>query len=200
MQHQSFLLVLYKLIFIMRMKTEKTLLTLLIFLFVTVDLCAQWGEEEQLLFVIKRSRDVDEIHYTVRLDSSGKPHQQNPIRAYWVKHTAGGKQAPLTWIQKKYAYGIHLSKTDADEISFHFVSKTDQQFKLRKDNTGRYHAFTKFGDTTLRADSLHIHFDGGSFMQPGIAAIHIFGQDIESGIIQKMNLMENSSAYERKNF
>jgi hypothetical protein len=171
------------------MKTRKILLSLLISLFASVEVIAQ-GEDKHLLFVINRSKDADVIHYAVNLDASGKIDQQNPISVYWVKHSEGGKQAPLTWIQKKYAYGIGISKTDADEISFHFVSKTEQQFKLRNDNAGRYYAFTKLGDTSIRADSLHILFDGGIFLQPGIAAIHIFGQDIESGISHKMNMIE----------
>jgi hypothetical protein len=96
----------------------------------------------------------------------------------------------LTWVQKKFAYGIGIEKMDEDEIGFYFVSKTDQHFRVRKDNAGRYFAFTKLGDTTFRADSLYVQFDSGSFLKPGIAAIHIFGQDIESGISHKMNMIE----------
>jgi hypothetical protein len=186
----SYQLELHNLIFLPElMKTRKILLSLLITLFALVEVSAQW-EDQHLLFVINRSKDADEIHYAVNLDASGKIDQQNPISVYWVKHSEGGKQVPLTWIQKRYAYGVGISKTEADEISFYLFSKTDQLFNVRKDNADRYGAFTTLNNMTIRADSLYIQIDGGSFLQPSIAAIHIFGQDIESGISQAMSVLE----------
>lgn len=171
------------------MKTRKHFLSCIVLFFAITEISAQL-KDPHLLFVINRSRDADEIHYAVNLDKSGNIDQQNPIRVYWVKHSEGGKQAPLTWIQKRYGYGVGISKTEADEISFYLISKTDQLFNVRKDNADRYGAFTTLNNMTIRADSLYIQFDGGSFLQPSIAAIHIFGQDIESGISQEVSILE----------
>jgi hypothetical protein len=73
-------LVLHNLIFFpVQMKTRKLFFSLFLFLFAIAEISAQ-RENPQLLFVINRSRDADEIHYAVNLDASGKIDQQNPIR------------------------------------------------------------------------------------------------------------------------
>ena len=84
------------------------------------------------LFKIERSKDNNQIFYDLNIDSTGVLNRKNPIHVYWLKNTEGGITKPLTWIQKKYAYG---NPTIPQALGF-FVTSYYIQYDIN-----HYHVF-----------------------------------------------------------
>lgn len=130
-------------------------------------------------FIIERSKDANQIFYVVN------EHQQmldteEPINFYWIKHTENGKKEVLTWIQKKYAYGLKYLKKTPNEAIFQFVSYDKQTFHLRKDTDGRFKVFTVFNTKNIILNRIYIHIKGGTFWIPKIPQIDIEGIELKT--------------------
>jgi hypothetical protein len=97
--------------------------------------------ERQFLFKIERTRDADEVYYDANLLADGSLHLENPVNVYWVRHTGDGHHEPLTWMQKRYAYGINILERATDRVVFQFVSYSKMAFVLRRDRHGVFKVY-----------------------------------------------------------
>ena len=54
------------------------------------------AKSKTALFKIGRSKDANEIYYTVKITPDGNLDLKNPIRIYWIKFTKNGAIEPGT--------------------------------------------------------------------------------------------------------
>jgi len=141
------------------------------------------------LFKIERSRNADEIYYDINLNSNGELNTRNPINIYWIKKTAGGIKEGLTWIQKRFGYGLKYVNTSNSQINFHFVSHLKREFILKKDKNGDFKVFTTSKNITVEVKKLFIQFDGGTFLSPKIFKVELYATIPDTGkeIIEIIN-------------
>lgn len=132
------------------------------------------------LFKIERSKDTNEIFYDVNLDSKSNLDLNNPISIYWIKQTENRKIEPLTWIQKKYAYGIEFLNKSKDQAEFQFVSYNKRQFQIKKDSKGNFKVYTLSNKRTVIVNRIFIQIDGGTFWFPSISRVELHSQDIQT--------------------
>lgn len=102
-------------------------------------------------------------------------NSKEPIHIYWLKKTKRGEKEGLSWIQKKFGYGLKFMVISKAEARFRFVSHIDRDFILKKDENGRYKVFTISKDLWVEVIKLFIQFDGGSFMSPKISRVELHG-------------------------
>lgn len=131
-------------------------------------------------FVIERSKDANQIFYTIQIEKQVLS-TENPMIIYWIKHTKNGIKEDLTWIQKKYAYGINYLKRTPQEAVFRFVSYDKMDFTIKKDGNGTYEVFTNMQKKEIIVKRIFIHLKGGSFWMPHIPQIDIEGISAETG-------------------
>lgn len=140
--------------------------------------------ESYSLFHIGRSKDANIIKYDIQL-SNGKLNLENPIKAYWVKHTEGGKVEGLTYTQRTLAYGIKYLSKKADEVKFQFVSYSKRNLYLKKMNDDTYKVILFIDDKWVELKRIHIQIDGGTFLVPIIRYVKIHWNNLykdESGV------------------
>jgi len=137
-------------------------------------------DTDYTLFKIERSRDSDEVFYDVNLISTGELNTRNPIQIYWIKKTKGGKKDGLTWIQKKFGYGLKYEKISSSEARFQFVSNINRSFILKKNNKGTFKVFAVNENTVLELKKLYIQFDGGTFLSPKISRVELHAINTET--------------------
>ena len=65
-------------------------------------------KKTQSLFIIKRSKNANVVHYDARLTADGKLDPKEPVIAYWVLRAEDGRREELNWIEKKKAYGFDI--------------------------------------------------------------------------------------------
>lgn len=106
---------------------------------------------------------------------------ENPINIYWIRNTEGGKVKPLTWIQKKYAYGLKFLKISDDYATFRFVSSKQMYFTLKRNNNNHFEVYSKYKDQILNINRIFIQIDGGTFWFPNITAVEVYAKNIKTG-------------------
>jgi len=135
----------------------------------------------QALFKIARSKDANEIFYAARVTNKHQLDVSNPVDVYWIKHTDGNMQVPLTWIQRKYAYGLQFLTVEESEAVFQFVSYNKRNFTLKKDQTGEFSVFTYSQGKEVKVERIFIQIDGGTFWLPKISGVELHGKDSNTG-------------------
>jgi hypothetical protein len=58
------------------------------------------------LFHIERSKNANIVQYDAQLDGDGNLYSKEPVVAYWVRLANKGEIKKLSWIQRKFAYGL----------------------------------------------------------------------------------------------
>lgn len=142
------------------------------------------GQKDSLnyhLFKIDRSKDKNVVLYDINLTETGQLHSKKPINYYWIKNEKKGNIEGLTWIQKKYAYGIdYLAITD-EFATFKFVSYDKLTFTLKKSKDKKYHVFTKFNDKLVKVKYVFVQIDGGTFWIPNVTEVKIYATEVKTG-------------------
>ena len=64
------------------------------------------------LFYVQRSQNTNTIVYDVNIDKNGKPNADEPVKVYWIRYADKGQQADLSYIQRKFAYGVNSKFSD----------------------------------------------------------------------------------------
>ncbi|NCQ10826.1 MAG: DUF4833 domain-containing protein [Bacteroidetes bacterium] len=126
------------------------------------------------LFSIVRSKDANEIFYTINLDNSNKLNTENPINVYWLKRTENNKVEPLSWIQNKFAYGIvYLSKSE-NYAKFRFAAYDKRVFELKKNKHNEFKVFTISENKEVEVNRIYIYITGGTFWIPEIPKVELY--------------------------
>jgi len=81
------------------------------------------------LFVIERNINADVVHYDARL-LDGKLDPQQPVVAYWVLATEGGRHQELSLIERLKAYGFKLRPGTQPE-SYVLTIVSDRKKEIR---------------------------------------------------------------------
>lgn len=131
-------------------------------------------------FIIERSKDANQIIYSIQTDEAGYL-KDNPISIYWLKNTENGKISSLTWIQQKYAYGLHFLSKTKEKATFHFVSYDKQIFTIKKAGDNTFYVFTQMQKDEFVLNKIYIHLIGGSFWFPKIPKIELDGVNLKNG-------------------
>lgn len=125
------------------------------------------ANESRVLFVIKRSRDQNNIVYRLKKNSV-KPQ---PIEIFWRKEQ---QKEALSYIQKTYAYGLKF----LDQQRFTFVSYTDKELLLQKQQN---RVVTDIHGQKAILQEIYLHFANQSFWFPKIAYVELRGKSLKNG-------------------
>jgi hypothetical protein len=137
------------------------------------------------LFIINRSRDANEIWYSINSNRNGEIDAKKPIRAFWVKKEKNNRIEPLTWIQKNYAYGIKVISIDSENLNswkFQFVSYSKRSFILKKKES-QFRVYTTSNGQEIEVTRIFVQIDGGSFWVPSVPFVKLTGVNPETGEI-----------------
>lgn len=162
---------------------RKTILFIsLLFLELNVSFAAETIERSKTtLFKIGRSKDANEIYYTVKTTPDGNLDLKNPIRIYWIKFTKNGVVEPLTSIQNTFAYGVKFLNISQEKAYFQFVSYSKRTFSLHKTKAGNFSVFTTTNGAEVEVERIFIQIDGGTFWLPMIPRVELHARIPEGG-------------------
>lgn len=141
------------------------------------------ANEEEVMFRIERSRDADEVWYTMHTHPDGSVNQETPLIVFWMKKSADNRIEPLTGIQKRFSYGIQSIEPapSGDAWSFQLAAYKNRSFLLKKSEDGRYSVFTRLDGREIEVRKLYVKFDGGTFLAPSVAFVQLTGTDRSTG-------------------
>lgn len=136
------------------------------------------------LFYIQRSGNTNTIMYDANLTADSKIASSDPIKPYWIRFAENGQKKDLSYIQRKFAYGVESRKLQhPNEFEFNIVSYSKKKLKLTLNQDGKPIALTKINGKTAILNKVFIKMDPGTMLSftPDIKYVELFGSDPVSG-------------------
>ena len=133
------------------------------------------------LFYIQRSHNKNTIVYDLNLLPDGKLNTETPIHPYWIRYEEGGITQELSFIQRKYAYGLNYQPIDESKGSYkvYFVCYSKKYIYLLKSNKDlKYHAYISLNNRLLEVNKVFIKTEGGTFWFPVVRYVEVSGIDM----------------------
>ncbi|MFB9864550.1 DUF4833 domain-containing protein [Rufibacter immobilis] len=130
-----------------------------------------------LLFYVQRDPNTNTIVYELNLDSKGNLNQEEPIRIYWMRYADGGHRQDLNFIQRKFAYGLHVKKINPEKYELKFVCYDKRTLYLMKGADGRFHVYTTIGKKQSILSRVFVRIEGGTFWVPNVVYAEFTGQE-----------------------
>jgi hypothetical protein len=134
----------------------------------------------QPLFIIKRSKNANVVHYDARLTAEGSIDPNEPVVAYWIMLAKDGKREDLNWIEKKKAYGFAI-KPDPSTNSYKMtlMAVPQGQITVRKEGKTVRAELVIDGRPSVM-EKIYINATDGLF-GPKVNYIELYGKDIKTG-------------------
>lgn len=141
------------------------------------------------LFYVQRTPNTNTIMYELNM-KDGVLNEDNPVHVYWIRYTEGGKTAELSFIQRKFAYGVKVSKLAPEKYKLLFAAYDKIPFYLMKSTAGIYHTYVELDGKMIVLNRLYIRIDpGGTFWAPNVKYVEFKGIEVGTGkeFIKKIN-------------
>ncbi|MGC9342100.1 MAG: DUF4833 domain-containing protein [Bacteroidales bacterium] len=147
--------------------------------------------ETGLLFIIERSRDADEVWYSLNTDENGTVNEEKPLSVYWVRKSADNEIEALTFVQKKFGYGIQSLQKDKSipyKWNFRIAAYKDRVFSLERTANQQYKIYTHSEGQKIEVVKMFVEFSGGSYLAPEIEKVTLTGILNENGMFISENV------------
>ncbi len=138
------------------------------------------------LFYIQRTSNANTLIYELNAPG-GHVDEQNPMHVYWLRYAEKGQKEELSYIQRKFAYGLITKRLANDQYDVRFVSYKKFPLLLMKANDGKYHIFATIEQKQMMLNRVFVKIEGGSFWLPNVVYVELRGTDQTTGreIIQR---------------
>jgi hypothetical protein len=133
------------------------------------------------LFYVQRDPNTNTIMYDLNVDKNGKLDVEDPMHVYWVKYAEKGQKEELTYIQRKFAYGLTTKKMADEQYDVRFVSYKKLPLVLKKAEDNKYHIFVTADQKQIMLNRIFVKVEGGSFWLPNIVYVELKGTEQSSG-------------------
>jgi len=139
------------------------------------------GLETRHLFKIERSKNANIVQYDVQLTSDGKLYQKEPVIAYWIRLAEDGRKRELSFIQRKWTYGI---RTKYDPVSnsaiVEIMAARSRAIKVYEVE-GVYRGETRIDGQSAFLERIFVtSIKNGFYRKTNF--IELFGKDIKTGV------------------
>ena len=139
------------------------------------------AQTTQPLFLIERTKNVNKLYYEANITKNGEINAKEPIRAFWImwaKDSTGKTTEPLSFIEKKMAYGYNV-EPDPSGKQFNMTLKPfkERLIKISMQN-GTARAEMLINGQPSCFEKMYIYSKGDS--KPD--SIKLYGTELESGI------------------
>lgn len=129
------------------------------------------------LFHIERNKNANIVQYDAQLDIDGRLYAKEPVVAYWIRLANKGEIKELTWIQKKFAYGLK-SKLDKKHNTARIEMAVDIGRTLVVKRFGEdYRAVGDINGVESFLDRIFIHARGRG-ISTRVEYIDLFGSSV----------------------
>ncbi|MEO5889527.1 MAG: DUF4833 domain-containing protein [Ferruginibacter sp.] len=144
------------------------------------------GNSKQL-FYLQRTPNTNTIVYELNY-KNGNIDTDNPVEAFWIRYQEQGQRQELSFIQRKFAYGLKTKKLSDDQYELSFVSYKKYKLYLRLGADKKFYVYTSINQKTAILTSIFIKINGGSLWSPNIEYVEISGIEPNSHSIVRERL------------
>ena len=128
------------------------------------------------LFYLQRTPNTNTIVYELNF-VNGKLNEENPIHVFWLRYQDNGQKEELSYIQRKFAYGIKYRKVNSSQYELTFVSYKKYKMYLQLAADGKFKVYTNINKKMSVLNKIYLEIHGGAFWTPNIEYVEISGKD-----------------------
>lgn len=128
------------------------------------------------LFYLQRDPNANTIICELNLDNKGLIIEEEPVKVYWMRYADKGEKKDLTYIQKKFAYGIETKKLEKDKYELRFVAhKQVPLYLIKSESDNKYHVYITANNKKIMLERIFIRIEGGSYWLPNVKYVEFEG-------------------------
>ena len=135
------------------------------------------------LFYLQRDPNTNTFICELNVDKSGNVDRKEPVLIYWIRYNDDGKKADLSYVQRKFAYGIQTKEIGEDQFELRFVSHKQLALYLVKDDKNKFHVYTTVNKKKIRLERIFVRIEGGSFWLPNVRYVELRGVNPETNAV-----------------
>jgi len=120
------------------------------------------------LFYLQRDPNLNTLIYELNI-RDGAIDREEPVIGYWIRYSEGGKKQDMSYVQKKFAYGVQSKELSKDHFEIRFVSHKKLALYLqRSEGDKKFHVYVTVNNKKLLLDRIFVRIEGGSFWLPNV--------------------------------
>ena len=135
------------------------------------------------LMYLQRDPNTNTIIYELNVKNN-KLDADNPIHVFWIKFAEKSQHEELTFVQRKFAYGINTKRLAEDEYEMHIVSYKKCALRLMRGADNEFHVYATINGKTAVLKRIFIRIKGGSLFFPNVQYIELSGTDVATGLAE----------------
>lgn len=135
------------------------------------------------LFYLQRDPNLNTLIYELNIQD-GVVDREEPVIGYWIRYGEGGKKQDMSYVQKKFAYGVQSKEIGKDHFELRFVSHKKLALYLQRSETDKkFHVTVTVNNKKLVLDRIFVRIEGGSFWLPNVRYVELRGFNQESNAV-----------------
>ena len=127
------------------------------------------------LFYLQRDPNTNTIVCELNADKNGIVNRKEPILVYWMRYSNTGEKQELSYIQRKFAYGIQTKELAKDQFELRFVSHKKLPMYLQRGDDKKFHVYVTVNQKRVLVERIFVRIEGGSFWLPNVKYVEIKG-------------------------
>lgn len=128
------------------------------------------------LFYLQRDPNTNTIICELNVDEDGDLNKKEPIKVYWIRYGEKGKREDLSYIQRKFAYGIQTKDIGNEQYELKFVSyKKFPMYLLKSAEDKKYYVYVTVNKKKIQLERIFLRIEGGSFWLPNVKYVELRG-------------------------
>lgn len=143
------------------------------------------------LFYLQRDPNTNTIIYELNLKEDGKVDPEKPVNIYWVRYADKGQKEDLSYVQRKFAYGLQTKALGNDEYELRFVSHKKLPLYLKRSPADKkYHVYIDANDKKIMLDRVFVRIEGGSYWLPNVKYVELKGLNAktQAPVVERMKI------------
>lgn len=147
------------------------------------------------LFYLQRTHNKNTIVYELN-KKDGVLDVNEPVHVFWIRYEENAQRQELSYIQRKFAYGIKAKKIKENHYRLSLTSYDKFPMDLVKDMGNTYKVYANANGKRIQLHRIFIKITGGSMWSPDIEYFELKGTDSHSGdvVAERMKVLKAETA------
>lgn len=130
------------------------------------------------LFYLQRDPNTNTIICQLNVDKRGEVIKDKPVNVFWMRYGDQGEKKELSYIQRKFAYGIISKDLGNGQFELRFTShKNLPMYLIKSAPDKKYHIYATINNKKMELERIFLRIEGGSFWFPNVKYVEIKGRD-----------------------
>lgn len=141
------------------------------------------------LFYLQRNWNTNTIVCELNA-KDGIVDTDDPVKVFWIRYNDKGQKEDLSFIQKKFAYGMKTTLLEKDRYELRFVSYKNFPMYLMKGNNNKFNVYATINKKLAILQRIFIKLNGGTVWSPKVEYFEIKGIDTTTGkeVVERLKI------------